>query len=109
MDKPTETMLTYDDTSTFVDPETGERYAPYERLDPHGTPLIGEDEWGLWWGTERAAWVLSEGSTSRLVRFTGTICRTTVKWDGFFIGTDDEATLYAECHGVTVAHLEPGG
>jgi hypothetical protein len=26
-----------------------------------------------------------------------------------FIGTDEEATLYAECHGVTVAHLEPGG
>ena len=89
----------------FADPETGERLGDIEMEDAHGRALIGAgDEGGLWWGTERAAWVLHEHPF--VVEVWGKIGRR--DWFGFFIGTEDAAILYAETHGVVVERVESG-
>ena len=88
----------------FVDVEAGDRLRDDERWDAHGVPLIGADEDGVWWGTDRAAWVLREHP------FTVTIHghRGRQDWDGHFVGTEADAIEYAETHGVTVDHVESG-
>lgn len=86
----------------FVDSETGEPLPDDTVFDAHGIELIGADDNGLWWGTERAAWVLSEGQT--LVRASGFIG--SEAWDGFFIGSEDEVEWYAETHGVREVDTE---
>ena len=101
-------------TGTFVDPETFETLADNETLDAHGTDLVGDDEHGCWWGTARAAWVLEtiedEPGPAR-----PTTCRSVqvvVGWcwaghyDGYFVGTVEEARPYAVCHGVRVESIE---
>jgi len=88
----------------FVDVQAGERLADHETWDAHGTPLIGMDDDGFWWGTERAAWVLHEYPFVVVVH--GTLgCR---PWDGYFVGTEEAAIEYAETHGVTVGEVESG-
>jgi hypothetical protein len=80
----------------FIDPLTGEVYddAPGCGCDPTGSDLIGSDEDALWWGTDRAAWLLSEEDT--IVRVSGR-CRASAKdFHATFIGTPEEATRYAE-------------
>lgn len=65
-------VLTDADVSFFVDVITGERYEALDFEDPYGQELVGDDLEGLWWGTERAAWVLSPGPIhGRFVRVTG--------------------------------------
>ena len=89
----------------FADPETGERLGDIEMEDAHGRELIGVDyEGGIWWGTERAAWVLHEHPY--VVEIWGKIGRR--NWFGFFIGTEDAAISYAEAHGVVVERVESG-
>lgn len=88
----------------FVDPVSGERLADTDTCDAHGTDLIGVDEYGVWWGTERAAWVLHEHPFTVQVR--GRIGR--LAWEGHFVGTEDAAIEYAETHGVVVDEVESG-
>jgi hypothetical protein len=107
MSKRCRAVLTEHDVCHFVDPVSGERYGPWGRQDPHGQDLIGDDEEGLWWGTERAAWVLSPGPIhGRFVRVTGQ--RKGVLYDGFFIGSEAEAVDYVERRGFDVFHIEEG-
>ena len=119
MDKLSSRTVTSDDTCHFVDPVEETRYEAHEYLDPYGQELLGEDEHGLWWGTERAAWVLSPGPIEgRVVRVVGKATLTPdvahpwlppkeVLYDGFFIGSDEEAQSYATCRGFDVFHVEP--
>jgi hypothetical protein len=86
----------------FFDPETGERLPDDTVFDTHGVELIGADDSGLWWGTERACWVLSERGAA--VRASGFIGSET--WDGFFIGSESEAKRYAETHSVREVKTE---
>lgn len=86
----------------FVDPETGERLPDDAVFDAHGVELIGADDHGLWWGTERACWVLSEGGP--VVEASGFIGSEV--WGGFFIGSEGDAEWYAETHGVKSVHTE---
>lgn len=89
----------------FVDVAAGERLADHETVDAHGTDLIGVDyDGGLWWGTERAAWVLHEHAFTVIVR--GKLGRR--PWSGHFVGTEDAAIEYAETHGVVVDEVESG-
>lgn len=89
----------------FVDPVTGEPFADDEKCDADGVDLIGVDDGGdLWWGTPRAAYVLSNHWA--IVRVGGFIG--SARWDGFFVGTDDEAIDYARGHSVHVDHVESG-
>jgi hypothetical protein len=44
----------------FVDPVSGERLHRTEQWDADGMRLVGEDDDGIWWGTERAALFLSD-------------------------------------------------
>lgn len=89
----------------FVDVVTGEPYGDDEKWDVNGVDFIGVDPDGsLWWGTERAAHVLSDHWAS--VRVSGWIGN--AHWMGHFVGTDAEAIDYAERHGVTVDHVESG-
>lgn len=69
-----------------------------EDIDAHGVDVIGEDEHGIWWGTERAAWMISH--TYYTVDVWGHLHGK--PWQGVFIGTVEEAVDYAERHGVVV-------
>ena len=86
----------------FLDPDTRERLPDDAVFDAHGVDLVGADEEGLWWGTERAAWVLC--ARGDLVRVSGWLGAST--WDGFFIGSAAQAERYAESHGVRHMHIE---
>jgi hypothetical protein len=88
----------------FVDVEAGERLGDDDKIDAHGVDLIGFDEDGFWWGTERAAWVLFEHPYVVIVH--GTLGRH--PWDGYFVGTEEAAIEYAETHGVVVSAIESG-
>jgi hypothetical protein len=73
-------------------------------IDVHGQPFTGTDDDGkaVWWGTERAAWKLSDAET--VVRVYGKL-RSGLDWDGFFLATEEEAVAYAEAHEVTVTRI----
>lgn len=86
-----------DDTGFFVDTETGERIEDGE-IDANGVAPFGEDDDGFWWGTSRAAWVLSDADT--LIECWGDLGAE--EWAGMFIGTVSEAADYAERHGVRI-------
>ena len=90
------------DCNVFVDPFDGETILEQPGVDAHGTDLIGEDDHGLWWGTPRAAWVLRP--CTELVHVIGRLGAMT--WDGWFIGSVEDAVAYAECHGVVVDETE---
>jgi hypothetical protein len=103
-------MWRYSKLDNFVDPITDEILTVDASLpamldDANGTPIVGEDdEWGMWWGTVRAAWCLSfHCATVHVSGYMGAI-----PWSGVFIGTADEAVDYAERHGVLVDHVEDG-
>jgi hypothetical protein len=72
----------------FIDPETGEAFdKPNDcGTDVHGTDVVGEDENGMWWGTDRAAWLLGDPPVRKayLVRVDGFLA--SEPWTGFFIG-----------------------
>lgn len=72
---------------TFYDPIEHSTLADDELDDANGRELIGDDDHGLWWGTERAFWVLEAGESAReLIVVTGED-----KWghpfDGYFYGS----------------------
>ena len=93
----------------FTDPETGERLADHETIDAHGTDLVGVDgDGGLWWGTERAAWVLHEHAFTVIVRGTMGWPGGRRRWTGRFVGTEEAAIHYAETHSVVVDEVESG-
>jgi hypothetical protein len=98
---PAEEPLRPEDYSSsgFVDP--WERKAIEGCYDSIGTELIGDDEHGMWWGTERAVWPLSFGAVIHVRGYVGA-----VEYDGYFLGTEDEAESYAVCHGVTEVSTE---
>jgi hypothetical protein len=87
--------MSRDNRGFFVDIVTGERV---EVCDVHGVDVMGADEHGLWWGTERAAWVLSEQAYT--VEVWGHVG--SEAYAGHFIGTEEEAIDYAERHMVRV-------
>lgn len=89
----------------FVDPETGEAFRDDEKHDVHGVDLIGVDDDHFWWGTERAACVLSDHWS--LVRVTAYMHGSSIPCDYFFIGTESEARAYVESRAV-VHHIESG-
>ena len=88
----------------FVDVVAGERLGDNETWDAYGQDLIGFDDDGYWWGTERAAWVLHEHAF--VVEVWGRIG--SLDWIGYFVGTEDAAIDYAETHGVVVDRVESG-
>ena len=73
-------------------------------LDAHGTDIVGSDEHGVWWGTARAAWVLYPHH--ELVHVIGR--RGAEAYDGWFVGSIEDAILYAEHHDVRVEKTESG-
>jgi len=88
----------------FLDPEDGTLYLDGELHDAHGVDLVGVDPDGsMWWGTERATWVLEDGATT-VVRVSGWMGP--VRWDGFFLGAAEAAVDYAEQRRVRVDHVE---
>jgi len=76
---------------------TGEVIA--EGCDARGTAVVGSDEEGMWWGTERAAWIL-EGDGLALVEVWGTLCGE--PYTGWFVGTVEGARDYCWRHSVVV-------
>jgi hypothetical protein len=88
----------------FVDPVSGDRLDDADKIDAYGQELIGLDDDGFWWGTERAAWVLHEHAFTVTVH--GKIGRRA--WEGHFVGTEAAAVDYAETHGVDVDDVESG-
>ena len=91
--------------ASFVDPVDGERLPDHARIDAYGVELIGVDQHGaLWWGTDRAAWLLHEHPFT--VQIHGRLGRR--NWTGHFIGTEEAAIAYAESHGVVVEDVESG-
>lgn len=83
----------------FVDPSDGSRFGDHELWDVHGQDLIGADRYGLWWGTPRAMWVLSDKGCHVVVY--GRCGH--LDYVGHFFGTVAEAVDYAECHCITVS------
>jgi len=76
----------------------------YIEVDREGAPLIGDDEHGVWWGTEDAAWVLSEvWYSTRVQGYLGS-----ENYTGHFIGTMEEVLFYCVEHGVKVYSVECG-
>jgi len=90
-----------DNRGFFVDIVTGERV---EDHDAEGVDVMGSDEHGVWWGTRRAAWWLSE--QHYVVEVWGHIG--SEPYQGHFIGTVEEAVDYCERHMVTVGHVCSG-
>jgi hypothetical protein len=86
----------------FTDPVTGERFDDDEKVDVHDRDLIGSDDDGTWWGTSRAVYVLSQGTT--VVHVQGNLGST--PWQGWFASTRDEAVAYATKRGVTGTQTE---
>ena len=85
-----------------MDIATGDLYE--DGCDRKGRPLIGIDDEGMWWGTEEAAWFLSEQAFS--VQVCGW-CGST-PYDGYFIGTVDEARDYCENRRIKIDHIISG-
>lgn len=96
--------MTTSETAYFLDPETNDRLGDDEKEDVHGQDLIGVDDDGIWWGTDRAAWVLSTHQTTCYVHG----WQGNHPYVGHFCGTAAEAIDYAETHGVTVKFVESG-
>jgi hypothetical protein len=91
----------------FVD-LSGDDLEPGATCDAHGNDLVGvspdRDSWPdgyLWWGTDRAPWLLHEHWCTAVVY--GRIGR--ARWRGHFVGTPEAAIEYAETHGVTVDYV----
>ena len=95
-------MQTQDgNVGSFVAVNTGN---VVEVEDSEGQPLAGSDDFGVWWGTERAAWVLSEQYYTVVVNgFIGPM-----PYMGHFVGTVEEAIHYAREHGVKDITAERG-
>lgn len=97
--QPSTTSAPSSNLNHFVDVATGNRIEPFEgeMLDSEDYDIVGcDDEFGIWWGTPRAAWVLSEQANVVTVNgFVGPI-----PYMGYFVGTADEAMHYAREHGV---------
>jgi hypothetical protein len=97
--QPSTTSTTSSNLNHFVDVATGNRIMPFkgEMLDSEDCDIVGcDDEFGIWWGTERAAWVLSEQPNVVVVNgFIGPNA-----YVGYFVGTAEEARHYAKTHGV---------
>jgi hypothetical protein len=92
----TETQSHSSNLNHFVDPNTGNRLEGDALFDCEGCAIVGSDDEGTWWGTERAAWVLSEQYYSVVVNgYLGADY-----YIGYFIGTVEEARHYAMTHGV---------
>jgi len=97
----------WDFVEHFVDPSTGERFGDEETCDVHGQELLGMDEerGELWWGTQRAAWVLyPHFATVLIYGYVGPY-----HYSGHFVGTAEDVIDYAERHMVKVTHVEDGG
>jgi hypothetical protein len=92
------------DIGYFIDIADSSRFEESEFEDSEGQPLIGEDDRGVWWGTERAAWKLSDVWYTVVV----TGYRGSQPYFGHFIGTVYEATMYAREHGVKDIVVETG-
>ena len=95
----------------FVDPATLIPFRDDERCDARGVDLVGveddPDSAGslLWWGTDRAAWILSPHVLVWVVEGpSGAHRRSFV-----LMGTHDEAVDYAERHGARVDYVEQLG
>jgi hypothetical protein len=76
----------------FIDPETGEKIYGVKRgveMDAKGVDIVGDDENGTWWGTNRAAWLLERrplhGGPATVVRVDGFLA--SEPWTGFFISS----------------------
>lgn len=89
----------------FFDPETDEVYQPGEYEDPHGVDLIGVDEEGLWWGTERAAYRLE---LSPFIVCVSGHSKGGVHFMAWFCGSDEAAIDFAERRWGKVTHVESG-
>lgn len=90
----------------FIDTRTGEvlDLPGQPTCDVNGVDFIGEDDAGAWWGTERAAWMLSTTEGRCLVEVSGFLG--SVEWQGFFIGTVEEALLWAEKRWIRIVQHE---
>lgn len=95
----------------FIEPESGEIVdeengcGGWCDVDREGHPLVGYDEMGMWWGTERAVWVLSQQTyTVEVWGYCGAD-----EYIGHFMGTMEEAREYCECHSVKVTLVQKGG
>jgi hypothetical protein len=94
--QPSTTSAPSSNLNHFVDPNTGDRLEGDALFDCEGCAIVGSDDEGTWWGTERAAWVLSEQYYSVIVNgYLGAD-----PYVGYFIGTSEEARFYAMTHGV---------
>jgi hypothetical protein len=96
-------------TGFFVDPETNELIRSDQRRDVEGMPVIEQDDAleSTWWGTPRAAWKLSDAET--VVNVYGDIgggleWEGGWHWEGWFLGTEEEAAAFAEAHGVRILY-----
>lgn len=88
-------------TDCFVDVGTGE---VIDDVDSEGVDLIGIDEWGAWWGTPRAAWVISQQPfTVEVWGYAGAD-----PYFGHFVGTPEEARDYVERRRIRVDWVVPG-
>lgn len=70
--------------------------------DREGRLLIGTDERGSWWGTESAAWILSE--QDHVVEVWGYIGPD--PYVGHFMGTVDEVQNHCKCHGIKITVIQ---
>jgi hypothetical protein len=94
-------MSTHESIGFFVDPETGEVLdESVSRVDAHGRDIVGEDEHGFWWGTERACWKLEH--SRHVVRVTA-IARDGTVFDAWFLGSEKAALRYARRWGVAIS------
>jgi len=87
----------------FIDPDTDEVLSS-ETTDANGQDLIGEDEFGQWWGTSRAYWKLEDSPF--LVDVSG-FTPDGRAFNGCFIGSDIAAIRYAERWG-RVTYVDSG-
>jgi len=100
---------TSDHISHFVDVISGEvldedEVGCFIDCDAEGHPLAGSDEMGVWWGTERAVWVLSQQYyTVEVWGWMGPD-----PYIGHFLGTEEEVRHYCETHGVKVDLIQSG-
>jgi hypothetical protein len=97
----------------WIDPETSERLPFDPGDDALGVPVSGQDSRGRWWGTRRAAWLLSDNA--QVVRVSGWVmpdgkdaARDMLPWDGWFVGTKEQAENCARMCGVHISFTECG-
>ncbi len=93
----------------FVSVTTGEildesKDGHYIDVDRGGTPTIGDEEDNAWWGTEDAAYVISETYyTTQVYGYQGK-----KKWVGHFIGTMEEIVRHCDEQGIWILEVRSG-